>query len=70
MVIKAYKKSMDQETIYNYKQKAELNKHCLIFHQAWGNDEQSGCCLLSASTSEQEQKWDTFTEKFTNKMHT
>jgi hypothetical protein len=66
--IETYKKSLSKELVYNYKLKAELNKWLLMFQQAWGNDEDVKCYLLSANTNEVIDKWETFSNQFEEKL--
>ena len=68
VIIKSFKKSLSQELVYSYQKKAQLNKFYLMFNQAWGNDEQIECFILSANTVDQEEEWDTFTNQFKDKM--
>jgi hypothetical protein len=55
---------MSSVIIFQYKQKAALNRECLIVYKALGSDKKIECCILSANTADESlnTKWYKFVQ--------
>jgi hypothetical protein len=52
VIMNEYNDMQFKKVIYTYKQKSELNRQCLIYNEAWGNNLQMWQLILSANTED------------------
>lgn len=57
VILNEYNDMQFKKVIYTYKQKSELNRQCLIYNEAWGNNLQMWQLILSANTEDTEDNY-------------